>query len=128
MARFKENLCHESFIEGFLQYSLHFQERGNILRPSWFNRVVRGLRLIGPIDSVAARNTWNDIYDEDEIDEVYEDRDIDQQHPHWDYWDLRSQYPLCICEAIETSSTSQSRWQRTCLLYKCLGSCILRRS
>ncbi|KAL8754721.1 MAG: hypothetical protein Q9199_004145 [Rusavskia elegans] len=90
MARFKENICHESFIEGFLQYSLHFQERGNILRPSWFNRVVRGLGLIGPIDSVAARNTWNDIYDEDEIDEVYEDQDIIQQHPHWDYWDMRS--------------------------------------
>ncbi|KAL8657881.1 MAG: hypothetical protein Q9226_001478 [Calogaya cf. arnoldii] len=89
---FNENICHESFIEGFLNYSLHFQERGNILRPSWFDRVVRGLKLIRPIESVAMRNTWNDIYDFYIGDNVYEDQDIDPQGSlgHEDYQLCRS--------------------------------------
>ncbi|KAL9024417.1 MAG: hypothetical protein Q9180_007908, partial [Flavoplaca navasiana] len=62
LVKFKANVCHEAFMEGYLQYSLHAQERSNIFRPSWINRVLSGLKSIGSINAVILRNTWNDIY------------------------------------------------------------------
>ncbi|KAL8992993.1 MAG: hypothetical protein Q9169_006673 [Polycauliona sp. 2 TL-2023] len=92
LARFKENICHKSFLEGFLRYSQHFQERGNILQSSWFTRVVSGLKLIGRIDSVSMANTWNYVYQRDEVETVYEEEML---HPNTnfctgDYRRLRS--------------------------------------
>ncbi|KAL9033593.1 MAG: hypothetical protein Q9180_005866 [Flavoplaca navasiana] len=63
LIQLKANICHEAFVEGYLQYSLHAQERSNIFRPSWVNRVLSGLNSVGFIKAVIIRNTWNDIYE-----------------------------------------------------------------
>ncbi|KAL9023845.1 MAG: hypothetical protein Q9180_008087, partial [Flavoplaca navasiana] len=88
-----ESNRHQEIIEGFLRYSLHRQEHGNILQPSWFNRVVCGLMSICALETVAMRNTWNDIYEEEEIDKMYQDQHVDnagdRDHP-LNYRDLRA--------------------------------------
>ncbi|KAL8670333.1 MAG: hypothetical protein Q9168_005120 [Polycauliona sp. 1 TL-2023] len=92
LARFRSHICHESFIDGFLRYSQHFQERGNILKSSWFARVVKGLKSIGPIYSVVMANTWNNVYQHGEINAVYEEELLypGKEFCHGDYRRLRS--------------------------------------
>ncbi|KAL8644932.1 MAG: hypothetical protein Q9226_007522 [Calogaya cf. arnoldii] len=100
--RFNQNICQQSFIEGFLRYSLHFKERGNIILQSWFDKAVRGLRSIGPLDVVDVRNTWNDIYEMDEKNYLYQDLHIDRdsQSGRRDYQCMRSEQPLSIYDAF----------------------------
>lgn len=69
------------------------------------------------------RNTWNDIYtnDEGEIDEVYVDQDIEEhgdRQRHEEYWNLSSKHPLYSCEAIKRSITVHPTYQRACLSLK----------
>lgn len=73
LAQFDGKVIDGSSIEGFRQYSDYSKDRRTILEPSWFDRVVRGLKAISPLTCVAMRNTWNDIYHGDAIDNLYEE-------------------------------------------------------
>ncbi|KAL8991817.1 MAG: hypothetical protein Q9169_007627, partial [Polycauliona sp. 2 TL-2023] len=47
------------YIYGFRDYHFMAREVSNLLSPSWFARVLRGLKLLGPIDEVHFVNTFN---------------------------------------------------------------------
>ncbi|KAL8847972.1 MAG: hypothetical protein Q9221_006988 [Calogaya cf. arnoldii] len=55
---------HPVFDEGFWEYLKNANEFGNIFKPDWFRRVSRGLKRLGPIESVIMCNTWEMIYNE----------------------------------------------------------------
>lgn len=73
LTQFEGNIIDGPFIEGFRQYSDYSKDRRNILEPSWFDRVVRGLKAIRPLTCVTMRNTWNDIYYFHDIDNLYKE-------------------------------------------------------
>ena len=62
------------------------------------------------LDTVTMRNTWNDIYEEEEIDKVYQDQNVDRagdrDHP-LNYRDLRCQYLLFRGELLQRLQRTQ---------------------
>lgn len=115
LVEFQANVCHEAFMEGYLQYSLHAQERSNIFRPSWINRVLSGLKSIGSVNAVIVRNTWNDIYRAEEARGQYRDVLEFGYHTHNDYKFLRSQYPLSSpLHGSRTSTRVFPRHRKAC--------------
>ncbi|KAI4252204.1 MAG: hypothetical protein L6R42_008068, partial [Xanthoria sp. 1 TBL-2021] len=67
-AEFEDHWNDPVFIDGYQRCLLHTSESGNIFRPSWCTRVVRGLKALGSITSVIMKNTWNAIYEADGFD------------------------------------------------------------
>ncbi|KAL8751531.1 MAG: hypothetical protein Q9199_006350 [Rusavskia elegans] len=67
-AEFEDHWNDPTFIDGYQRSLLHTSESGNIFRPSWCTRVVRGLKALGSITSVIMKNTWNVIYEADGFD------------------------------------------------------------
>lgn len=62
------------------------------------------------LETVAIRNTWNDIYEEEEIDKLYQDQNIDRagdrDHP-LNYRDFRGQYLLFRGELLQRFQRAQ---------------------
>ena len=96
LTQLKADICHEAFVAGYLQYSLHAQERSNIFRPSWVNRVLSGYNSLGSIKAVIIRNTPNEIYEGEGEYLLYNEISPHLDHRnHTDYDFLRSNPALC---------------------------------
>ncbi|KAL8833092.1 MAG: hypothetical protein Q9170_004501 [Blastenia crenularia] len=50
------------FLDGFRQYCRLVQEQKNLQSEPWFERARRGLQRIGPLESLAIRNTWKTLF------------------------------------------------------------------
>ncbi|KAL8669283.1 MAG: hypothetical protein Q9168_006115 [Polycauliona sp. 1 TL-2023] len=93
-----------TFSRNYQQQLLHATETANIFSAVWFDRVVRGLKLLGPITSFALRNTWNDIYEVDGYEHYKHDG---TQPPSSRLLSIKHQLTcVCVLEVIAPAEDS----------------------